>query len=69
MIGVPIGIVAGRWAWQLIADHVGVVSAPAIPALAIVLTVVGLWALANLVAAIPGRRAARVDVAEALRAD
>ena len=69
VIGVPVGVIAGRWAWRLITSRLYVVSAPEVPWLAFALTVVGLFAIANLVALIPGRRAARLDVAETLRTD
>ena len=67
--GVPIGIVAGRWAWKLIAEPIGLpVQAHLAPGL-IVGAVIATLALANLVAFLPGRRAARLSVVEALRSE
>ena len=55
-IGVPLGVAAGRWAWQLTADTLGVHSGPMVPLAAMAAAAVGAVLAANLVAA-PGRRA------------
>jgi hypothetical protein len=69
LIGVPAGVVAGRWAWALFADSVGVSAQPGL-SLALILAVIALTlALANLIAAWPGWRAARVRPATALRSE
>ena len=65
----PLGIVAGRGLWQLFADQLHVVSDPTVPALTITLIAVGALMLANVVAAIPGRQAARTKTAVLLRAE
>jgi hypothetical protein len=69
VVGVPLGIAAGRWLWQLIADELGVVSAPRVPLLAILLLVPAALLVANLAAAVPGWLAARIRPAEALRTE
>ncbi|MGH9184542.1 MAG: ABC transporter permease, partial [Acidimicrobiales bacterium] len=69
VVGVPLGIAAGRWFWQRIADELGVVSAPSVPALTILALVPSAVVIANLAAAIPGWLAARIRPAEALRAE
>ena len=69
VIGVPLGIITGRVLWNLFARAIGVVPAPSVPASAIVLIVVGSLVLANLVAAVPGRLAARTPTALLLRAE
>ena len=35
-IGIPLGIVAGRWSWVVLAGGLGVVAEPTVPALVIV---------------------------------
>lgn len=68
-IGIPLGIVAGRWTWRSFADDLGVVSTVAVPAFAfLVIAVVGV-ALANLIAAFPARTAARTSAAVVLRSE
>ena len=69
VIGVPLGIVAGRLAWNLFARAIYVVPHPSVPALTIFFIAVGSLVLANLVAAIPGRIAARTPTALVLRAE
>ena len=69
VLGVPLGIVLGRWLWKLFAYQVHVVPAPSIPAWPIVFIAVGALVLANLVAATPGRLAARIPTALLLRAE
>ncbi len=59
LIGVPLGLIAGRWAWTLFADQIGVAPAASLP-LTTVLATVPLALLGSLgIAAIPaaiGRR-------------
>ena len=57
--GLPLGVAAGRWAWRLVADQLGVESAPRVPVLAILLIVPAALLVANLAAAVPGWLAAR----------
>jgi ABC-type antimicrobial peptide transport system permease subunit len=67
VIGVPVGIVLGRTLWNLFAHEIDAVPMPSVPGLVIVLIVVGALVLANVVAAIPGRMAARTSTALVLR--
>src|SRR5207302_11018738 len=67
VVGVPLGIVLGRWLWDLFAHQVHVVPASSVPVMSIVLIAVGALVLANIVAAIPGRHAARTTTALLLR--
>lgn len=67
MIGIPAGIVLGRWSWQLVADSVGSVSPPLVPVTAVLLVAPATLLLANLLACGPGWMAGRVHPAEALR--
>jgi hypothetical protein len=67
--GIPAGIVGGRLAWTALADRVGVLASPRVPVPSILLLVPGAILLANLVAAIPGRIAARTQPALVLRTE
>jgi ABC-type antimicrobial peptide transport system permease subunit len=69
VIGVPLGIAAGRWLWILFARELSAVPDPVIPATSIALAVLAALLLANLVAALPGRQAARTPAALLLRAE
>ena len=69
IIGVPAGIVLGRALWKSFANQIHAVPKPIVPVLPIVLVALGALVLANLVAAIPGRQAARTQTAELLRAE
>ena len=55
VIGVPFGIIAGKFLWDLFATNIYVVPSPTVPVRAIVVIALGALVLANLVAAIPGR--------------
>jgi ABC-type lipoprotein release transport system permease subunit len=69
VIGVPLGIAAGRWLWLLFARQLSAVPDPVIPAVSIALAALAAVILANLVAAIPGRSAARTRAALVLRSE
>jgi ABC-type lipoprotein release transport system permease subunit len=69
VIGVPLGIAAGRWLWILFARQLSAVADPVIPAVSVALAALAALILANLVAALPGRRAARTPAALLLRAE
>jgi predicted lysophospholipase L1 biosynthesis ABC-type transport system permease subunit len=68
-IGVPLGIAAGRWAWIVFARNIGIVPAPEVPILVLLLLVPGTIIVANLVAVVPGELAARLRPGRALRAE
>ncbi len=69
VIGVPIGIALGRWLWDLFARDIYAVPRPTVPVLEVVVVAVVTIVLANLVAALPGRMAARTPTALVLRAE
>jgi hypothetical protein len=69
LVGLPLGIAAGRWLWLAFARQLSAVPAVTVPATSLALIVVAALALANLVAAVPGRIAARTPVAAILRAE
>jgi hypothetical protein len=69
VVGVPLGIALGRSLWDLFARGINAVPHSTVPVLSIVLIAIGALVLANLVALVPGRIAARSPVALAFRAD
>ena len=69
VIGLPLGVAAGRWAWELFVGPLGL-DAPSVVPVAVVGIVAGATlVLANLVAAVPARSAARTRPAIVLRAE
>jgi hypothetical protein len=66
-VGVPFGVAIGRQLWILFARDIYAVPKPTLPITTVLALVVAALVLANLVAAIPGRRAARTPAAEVLR--
>ena len=69
VVGLPLGIVAGRLVWRWLAHNLPVVYVPPLAAVAVVLVIPAAIALANLLAAWPARAAARIRPAEALRTE
>jgi hypothetical protein len=69
VIGLPLGVIAGRWGWRTVADRLGVASGPVVPIVALLAIVASALAIANLIAVVPGWRAARLGAAEALRVE
>jgi hypothetical protein len=69
IVGVPLGIVAGRALWNLFAHELHVVPQPSIPAGTICLVALGALLLANVVAALPGRQAALTPTALVLQSE
>jgi ABC-type antimicrobial peptide transport system permease subunit len=69
VVGIPLGIALGRFLWDLFVRQINAVPDPTIPTSSIVLIGVGAVILANLVAAVPGRIAARTPTAQLLRSE
>jgi hypothetical protein len=69
LIGIPIGIGAGRWLWRTVADGLGVLPVPRTPSLIFMVLPPALIVLANLIAVLPGRSAARTRPALVLRSE
>jgi hypothetical protein len=69
VVGLPLGIIAGRWLWDLFAAQINAVPSPSVPVVWIVVIAGGALVLGNLVAAVPGRLAARTPTALVLRTD
>jgi ABC-type lipoprotein release transport system permease subunit len=68
-IGIPLGVVAGRFAWSAFADRLGVSPRSTVPVLTVTLLVPVLLILGGLIATVPGRLAARTRPANGLRAE
>src|SRR6266496_933636 len=69
LIGLPVGIAGGRWAWRVFAAQLGVLPEPAVPLATILIVIPATVALANLIAAAPGQAAARTKPATVLRTE
>jgi ABC-type lipoprotein release transport system permease subunit len=69
VIGVPLGIVAGRAVWKLVADDLGVAATFSLSVVAVLIVVSGTVLLANLTAFLPARSAARTRPALVLRSE
>jgi ABC-type antimicrobial peptide transport system permease subunit len=69
VVGLPVGIAAGRWAWSAVANSIGSTSPTIVPALAVAAVVPCVLVVANLLAAWPGWTAARVPPVSAMRAE
>jgi hypothetical protein len=67
VVGVPIGVAIGRVSWRVVADHTPLVFAPPLALAALLLAVPLTVLVANLIAAYPGWRAARLHPADQLR--
>jgi len=67
-VGLPLGVVAGRSAWSLFATQVAIEPVPVISPL-VLLAIPAIIVVANAVAAIPARAAARTQPATALRTE
>ena len=67
--GLPVGLLAGRWAWALFAGMVGVAGTAEVPLPIVLLVIPVTLLLASLLAAGPGWAAARISPAAALRAE
>jgi predicted lysophospholipase L1 biosynthesis ABC-type transport system permease subunit len=69
LVGLPLGIAAGRWAWYLFAKQIDVVPEPVTPVGLVALLVPAAVLLALAVAALPAWSAARTRAAVVLRAE
>jgi hypothetical protein len=69
LIGVPLGVAAGRWAWLLVNRGLGTPAGPVTPTLAVLAVVLATVLVANLVAALPARAAAATRPAVVLRSE
>lgn len=69
LAGLPLGLLAGRWAWRLFAGSAGVGGDAGIPVLLVAAVIPVTLVLANAIAAVPGWTAARIRPALILRSE
>jgi len=69
VVGLPVGVAAGRWTWYMFAEQIEVVPEPVTPISLVLLVVPAAVLLANLVAVLPAWSAARTRAAVVLRAE
>lgn len=69
LVGVPLGIVAGRAVWSAFADGLGVVPEPSVPIVVLAVITLATLLVANLAALVPARMASTTPAAIALRAE
>jgi ABC-type spermidine/putrescine transport system permease subunit II len=69
MLGVPIGIMAGRWAWNLLNDQLATAARPVTPIALIAVIAAAIIAAVGLLGLGPGLRASRQSPATALRTE
>ena len=60
LAGIPLGVIAGRWAWAVFADATGVASQATVDLPLVLLAIPVTLLLANVIAAWPGWTAARL---------
>jgi len=68
-VGLPLGVAAGRWAWALVGNALGVVDRPVVPLPGLAIIVAATVLVANVVAALPAWAAARTQPALTLRTE
>jgi FtsX-like permease family len=69
LVGVPLGVAAGHWAWAAFATSLGAVPVTVVPVPALLAGFLALLAAGNLLAAGPGAVAARTPPAAVLRGE
>jgi hypothetical protein len=69
VVGVPLGVVAGRWAWGGFAGSLGVAPVTVVPALLLAAGCAALVLAGNLLASVPAAMAARTPAAGTLRTE
>jgi ABC-type antimicrobial peptide transport system permease subunit len=69
VIGIPVGIAAGRLAWSRVAEDLGAFVSLVTPTLALTVVAVAVVGVANLVGLVPGLRAAAAHPADTLRTE
>jgi ABC-type antimicrobial peptide transport system permease subunit len=67
--GIPLGILAGRGAWALFANELGIVSSPILPGVGILLCIPAVLVIAMIVAVGPAWFASRLQPATVLQAE
>jgi ABC-type antimicrobial peptide transport system permease subunit len=69
LLGLPLGLVGGHWAWSLVASGIGSVSPAVVSVVGVLIIIPTTLVIANLMAAAPGRAATRIVPAAEMRAE
>ena len=69
VVGIPLGLVVGRFVWRAVADELGVSADPTWPVVGILLLIPLALLAVNVIAALPARTAARTRPAVVLRSE
>jgi ABC-type lipoprotein release transport system permease subunit len=69
IVGLPVGVVLGRWSWRILSDSLGTVAEPVVPVVALLIAIPAVILLVNVIAFVPGRLAARLRPAIVLRSE
>jgi hypothetical protein len=69
LFGIPLGLAVGRTVWRAVADYTPIEYVPPFAVWALLLVAPGALLIANLLAAWPGHRAARLRIAHILRTE
>ncbi|MGH2793581.1 MAG: FtsX-like permease family protein [Actinomycetota bacterium] len=69
IVGVPLGILAGRWGWRIFAEELEVVPVPVVSPAVILAVATGAFLAGNLIAILPARAAANTEPAFVLRTE
>ena len=69
VIGIPVGVALGRWAWVAFADSIGVAGDIDLPILVVLLILPAVFLVANVVAVLPGWTARRLQPSAILRGE
>jgi hypothetical protein len=69
LVGLPLGVAAGRWVWTFVTGYLGVLEVTVVPSLQVIAVIPAVLIAVVLVAAWPGRTAAHTRAARALRAE
>jgi putative ABC transport system permease protein len=69
VVGVPIGMIVGRWVWMLLNRQLAAAADPTTPVAAVAVLAVAVLVLVNGLGLVPGWRASRRSPAMALKAE
>lgn len=68
-VGLPLGVMLGRWLWVLFARQLSVVPEPSVPVVVLLAVAAAVLVLSSLVATVPAALASRTRTADVLRRD
>ena len=69
LFGVPLGVIAGRWCWSLLANGFGTLAEPVVPLAGLAVLVGAVLVLAAIAGVVPIRRGLRHHPADVLRSE